>query len=240
MTIIKKEHSSVESLNALFALTETDNTLIFKNGRGDIPVIEIKNCYASAMISLQGAHLLSWIPAGEEEVIWLSEHASFATGKSVRGGVPICWPWFGAHVSNEAFPAHGFARTTLWQVLSIEALIDGGTCICFSMMPEGDNADMWPAETTVQFQLTIGKKLQLELLTHNNGSQAITIVRLCIHILMWLTFLIFYCMVWMIPIILINLTASNVNTKRVPSILNRKSIEFILIQPVTALLKIKY
>jgi len=175
MTIIKKEHSSVESLNALFALTETDNTLIFKNGRGDIPVIEIKNCYASATISLQGAHLLSWIPAGEEEVIWLSEHASFATGKSVRGGVPICWPWFGAHVSNEAFPAHGFARTTLWQVLSTEALIDGGTCICFSMMPEGDNADMWPADTTVQFQLTIGKKLQLELLTHNNGSQAITI-----------------------------------------------------------------
>lgn len=175
MNILNTEPPTVEALNTLFALAESDNSLKFKDGKGELPVIEIKNSYASAIISLQGAQILSWIPRGEEEVIWLSEDASFATGKSVRGGVPICWPWFGAHISNEVFPAHGFARTTLWHVLSTEALADGNTCICLSMVPDADNADMWPADTNVQFQLTIGKKLQLELLTHNNGSKPVTI-----------------------------------------------------------------
>ena len=177
MTTLTTDQITIESLTASFALTEADNCLIFKNGEGDIPLIEIKNRYASATISLQGAQLLSWIPAGEEEVIWLSEQATFAVGKSVRGGVPVCWPWFGAHESNTAFPAHGFARTTLWQILNTQALANGSTRIAFTLLPNVDNADMWPADTRVQFQLTIGKELEMELLTHNEGSQPITITQ---------------------------------------------------------------
>lgn len=175
MNASNSEQMTVETLNSLFALHETDNSLSFVNGKGDIPVVVIKNRYASATISLQGAQLLSWIPAGEEDVIWLSEDATFAVGKSVRGGVPICWPWFGAHESNKKFPSHGFARTTPWQVLSTDALADGNTRISFTTQPTADNVEMWPANTTVQFQLTIGRKLELELITHNNGDQPITI-----------------------------------------------------------------
>jgi glucose-6-phosphate 1-epimerase len=177
MTTLTTAPIMIESLNASFSLTAADNSLIFKNGKGDIPVIEVKNRQASATISLQGAQLLSWMPAGEEEVIWLSEQANFTVGKSVRGGVPICWPWFGAHESNANFPAHGFARTTLWQVLNTQALTDGSTCIVFTLLPNTDNAGMWPADTRVQFQLTIGKKLEMELLTHNEGSLPVTITQ---------------------------------------------------------------
>jgi glucose-6-phosphate 1-epimerase len=175
MNASNSEQVTIETLNSLFSLHETDNTLCFVNGRGDIPVVEIKNKHARAIISLQGAQVLSWIPAGEEDVIWVSEDATFAAGKSVRGGVPICWPWFGAHESNKTFPSHGFARTTSWQALSTEALDDGNTRISFTTQPTKENAEMWPADTTVQFQLTIGQKLQLELITHNNGEQPITI-----------------------------------------------------------------
>ena len=164
-----------EQLNNEFSLQVANNNLHFKTGKGDIPLVEIQNEQASAIISLQGAQLLSWIPKGEEEVIWLSEDAKFAAGKSVRGGVPICWPWFGAHETNADYPAHGFARTTNWQVISTEALGDGTTRIGFTTRPQAETEAMWPAETTVLFQLTIGKKLEMELITHNNGSKPITI-----------------------------------------------------------------
>ena len=164
-----------EQLNNEFSLQVANNNLHFKTGKGDIPLVEIQNEQASAIISLQGAQLLSWIPKGEEEVIWLSEDAKFAAGKSVRGGVPICWPWFGAHETNADYPAHGFARTTNWQVISTEALGDGTTRISLTTRPQAETEAMWPAETTVLFQLTIGKKLEMELITHNNGSKPITI-----------------------------------------------------------------
>ena len=164
-----------EQLNNEFSLQVANNKLHFKSGKGDIAVVEIQNEQASAIISLQGAQLLSWIPKNEEEVIWLSEDAKFAVGKSVRGGVPICWPWFGAHATNADYPAHGFARTTNWQVISTEALGDGTTRISFTTRPQAETEAMWPAETTVLFQLTIGKKLEMELITHNNGSKPITI-----------------------------------------------------------------
>ena len=164
-----------EQLNNEFSLQVANNKLHFKSGKGDITVVEIQNEQASAIISLQGAQLLSWIPKNEEEVIWLSEDAKFAVGKSVRGGVPICWPWFGAHATNADYPAHGFARTTNWQVISTEALGDGTTRISFTTRPQVETEAMWPAETTVLFQLTIGKKLEMELITHNNGSKPITI-----------------------------------------------------------------
>ncbi len=172
-TTLKPENLSVEQLNKVFALKTTDNSVSFINGKGDIPFVEIHNQYASALISLQGAHVLSWIPEGEEDVIWLSDDAKFAAGKSVRGGVPICWPWFGAHKSNADYPAHGFARTTDWQVVNTEALDNGNTRITFTTQPQGGNEAMWPAETSVQYQLTVGKKLELELITHNNGSKPI-------------------------------------------------------------------
>ena len=156
-------------------VTNSINQLCFSTGKGGIPVIDIKNQYGSAIISLQGAHVLSWIPQGEEDVIWLSEDAKFAPGKSVRGGIPVCWPWFGAHETSSDFPAHGFARTTPWEVVCMETLKDGRTRITFTTEPQPDNEHMWPPQTTVIYQLTIGKKLQMELVTQNNGAEPVTI-----------------------------------------------------------------
>ena len=165
----------MELLNEKFELKNLTNYLCFTKDKGGMPTIDIKNKHGSAIISLQGAHVLSWIPEGEEEAIWLSEDAIFKPGKSVRGGIPICWPWFGAHESNPEFPAHGFARTTPWEIICTEALEDGATRITFTTEPQADNEQMWPAETTVQYQVTIGEKLEMELVTHNNGAEPIVI-----------------------------------------------------------------
>lgn len=167
--------TEIEKLNHQFSLQNKNNKLTIKTGPGDIPHIDIQNQLASASVSLQGAHILSWIPTDEEEVIWLSEDATFATGKSIRGGVPICWPWFGAHQSNPELPAHGFARTTQWQILSTEALENGYTRLIFNMQPQPENKHMWLPDSTVELIITVGEKLELELITHNNGDKAITL-----------------------------------------------------------------
>lgn len=168
----------IEQLNQKFALQNGDNIVRFKAGRGGIPVAEISNKQASAAVSLQGAHLLSWIPKGEDEVIWLSRDALFALGKSIRGGIPICWPWFGAHGSNSSYPAHGFARTALWWVTRVQQLSTGETQITFVLETQRLDKNfqkMWPQPTIVEYVLSIGKTLRLELTTFNNSEQSIII-----------------------------------------------------------------
>lgn len=170
--------SHIEDLNKKYSIDDRNTQLHFKNGEGGIPVVEIKNEQASATISLQGAHILNWKPHNQGEVIWLSEDATFAVGKSVRGGIPICWPWFGAHESNSSFPAHGFARTVLWQVVDTQALSTGETLITFRLVT--DELDdtikkMWPSATTAEYRVTIAKTLKLELTTFNQSDTAITV-----------------------------------------------------------------
>jgi len=170
--------AQVDELNKTFGFSDKNNPLIFKNGDGDIPVVEIQNHFSSARISLQGANLLSFVVNKKDELIWLSEDAVFAKGKSVRGGIPICWPWFGAHKKQASFPAHGFARTALWAVSSTEQLSSGETKIIFNL--KTDTLDekikmMWPIPTTIEYTLTIGASLILALTTTNNGEKEITI-----------------------------------------------------------------
>ncbi|MCK4706089.1 MAG: D-hexose-6-phosphate mutarotase, partial [Gammaproteobacteria bacterium] len=161
-----------------FSFANEFHSLIFKIGKGGIPVVEIKNDQSSAAISLQGAHVLSWVPAGEDDVIWLSDEAKFAVGKSVRGGVPICWPWFGPHEENAAYPAHGFARTVLWQVIKTEAISAGETQITFQLdtrQLDDSLQAMWPLPTIAEYRLTIAKTLTMELTTFNHSDQLMNI-----------------------------------------------------------------
>ena len=166
--------TDLDDLNKKFSLD--NHYLKFKAGEGGIPLVEIENEFATAVISLQGAHIMSWIPGGEEDVIWLSANATFAMGKSVRGGIPICWPWFGAHESNARFPAHGFARTVLWTVKQTQALENGETQILFQLdtseLDEKIQA-MWPQATLAVYKITMGEILTLELVTSNMSSKAL-------------------------------------------------------------------
>ena len=168
----------VERLNEEFSFHDGVNGLRFVQGEGDIPRVEIHNGQASAVISLQGAHVLSWSPFGADDVIWLSDDATFAPGKSVRGGIPVCWPWFGANETNESFPAHGFARTVYWQVKATQQLPDGATQIIFELdtsKVDEKYRHMWPMATVVEYRMTISKTLMLELTTYNRCEHSITV-----------------------------------------------------------------
>ncbi len=96
----------------------------------DLPCISLRYGNATAVISLYGAQLLSYQPSPEHEVLWLSPKASWHNGNAIRGGVPICWPWFGPatkafNPDNIALPNHGLVRNRLWQLVSKQVSSNG-------------------------------------------------------------------------------------------------------------------
>lgn len=103
-------------LNELNTTYGIDNQLTFSEEKHMI-VANIKSKYASAKISLYGAHVLSFTPKDERDLIFLSQDAFYQNGKAIRGGIPVCWPWFGAHPENKNLPSHGFARLSNWEVI---------------------------------------------------------------------------------------------------------------------------
>lgn len=145
--------------------------LSFSRGAGGLVLIEVSNSQAVATIAMQGAHLLRWRPADQQAVIWLSSDARFTAGKSIRGGIPVCWPWFGPHATDSELPAHGFARTVEWALIEAESLQNGSTRLVFLLQQDNSTREMWPFDAQLVLQMTIGRELQMELLTRNTGHE---------------------------------------------------------------------
>ncbi len=82
----------------------------------DFPIVKVSTKFCEAEVSLYGGHLMSWIPTGQKPVFFMSEKTVFKKGTALRGGVPICWPWFGKHPSDPAQPSHGLARIEMWKL----------------------------------------------------------------------------------------------------------------------------
>ncbi len=181
MRILKYNHPSidwrekVESISELNRRHGIPNQVSFCQDAHGFIHVEVNNPQSSARIALQGAQLTSWVPKGEEAVIWLSKQASFLKGKSIRGGAPVCWPWFGPHESQGDFPAHGFARTALWEISGVETQADGTTRLVFCLPETSVPKNQWSHATTLESRMTIGSHLEVDLVTRNLGSQPVTI-----------------------------------------------------------------
>ncbi|PQJ28850.1 D-hexose-6-phosphate mutarotase [Rubritalea profundi] len=136
------------------------------------PTIRISNDHASATIALHGAHLIDFIPRDQEPVIFTSHDALFTEGKAVRGGIPVCWPWFNAHPSDSTMPSHGFARNRFWQLVESRSTEEFTEII---LQLDTQSVDIWKFDTTLTLTIKVGKSLSLELKTTNNGSTPVTI-----------------------------------------------------------------
>jgi len=117
---------------------------------------------------LHGAHITSWKPAGREEVLFLSTQSRWEDGRAIRGGVPICFPWFADKADDPNAPAHGFVRTKAWQLDSIAQVEDG---VRVSMFTEsGEDTKRWcPADFQLGYRVIFGSELSLELVVTNTG-----------------------------------------------------------------------
>ncbi|MDP2804522.1 MAG: D-hexose-6-phosphate mutarotase [Gallionellaceae bacterium] len=160
---------TLTELNQRFAI---NNHVQFKEIAEGMIIAEVSNQHSNSNIAVQGAHIATWQPRGQEPVIWLSPLAKFAQGKSIRGGVPICWPWFGPHASDSKLSGHGYARTVPWEVLETKALADGATFLRFGLIETEATRAQWPNNSPVQLEVTVGKNLRVELVTQNAGKES--------------------------------------------------------------------
>ena len=160
---------TLDALNSRFALP---GALHFLNGEGGLPVADIQTPLASARVALQGAHVLAWQPAGASPVIWVSKAAVFEPGKPVRGGVPVCWPWFGP---REGLPAHGFARTLMWSVRGTSVDEAGDVVLRLGLVDDAGTCALWDHAFALEMVVTVGQTLSMALVTRNTGTAAFTI-----------------------------------------------------------------
>ena len=137
-------------------------------GNGGLPRVQIATPEVIGEIYLHGAHVTSWKPSGTEEVLFVSSQSRWDHGHAIRGGVPICFPWFGGKSDDPAAPAHGFVRTKEWRLESISQV---GRAVTVSMFTESDESTKtwWPADFRLVYRATFGPELGLELQVTNTG-----------------------------------------------------------------------
>jgi len=165
--------TTAAQLNTQFGIK---GQLNFREDASGLVVAEIDNAQATASLCLQGAHLMTWRPKSQVvPVVWLSRDAKLAAGKSIRGGAPVCWPWFGAHASEPSFPGHGFARTVPWQVIESGTGPDGATRLTLRLVASEKTRAQWPHDCTLDLTVIVGDTLRMEMTTENTGAEAFVI-----------------------------------------------------------------
>jgi len=137
-------------------------------GNGGLTRIQINGPRGQGEMYLHGAQVTSWKPDGTEEVLFLSTKSHWQEGQAIRGGIPICFPWFRGKADDPKAPAHGFVRTKDWQ---LDSIVEDRSGISVSMSTESDEQtrSWWPAEFRLVYRVAFGSELTLELRCTNTG-----------------------------------------------------------------------
>ena len=142
------------------------------SGNGDIPILECITPKCRALISLQGAQVLSFCPKGEDDLLWLSPLETFRSGAAIRGGIPLCLPWFGVNRRDPTLAKHGFARSQCWSLENVAEAEDGALHLCFVFQPGADDLEDFPWLFTAQLDVRLSDSLQLSLSLKNESAEA--------------------------------------------------------------------
>ena len=126
-----------------------------------LPMLVVDNRLGRAVIALQGAHVLAFQPSGQREMLWVSPKCMLEAGKPIRGGIPLCLPWFGPSVDGSMM--HGFARIMEWTPLESEACADGSTRVVFELASESAVTALWPHAFSFRLEVVVGSSLRLTL-----------------------------------------------------------------------------
>lgn len=157
--------SHIDQLNERFGVA---GLVRINAGKGGLVRVSVTTPAAQAEIYLHGAQLTSWVPAGFEEVIFLSGQSKYAEGQAIRGGIPVCFPWFRNKVDDPKAPSHGFVRTREWQLDSIDRVGDS-VMVTLSTSSDPGTLAWWPHDFRLVHRLTIGSQLAQELVMINSG-----------------------------------------------------------------------
>lgn len=136
-------------------------------GRGGLDVVRVTSAAATAEIYLHGAQVTAWAPTGAAPVLWTSRSSRFTAATAIRGGIPICFPWFGAHASVASAPAHGFARLKEWGLVGAHEAADDIVVTLGLADDEETRRSPWPHPFEAVCTVTVGSRLQVALAVTN-------------------------------------------------------------------------
>jgi glucose-6-phosphate 1-epimerase len=138
-------------------------------GNGGLAKVVVSAAGCDGEMYLHGGHVTSWIPKGTDKIFYLSKKSLWQDGHAIRGGVPVCFPWFGDKTGDLTAPAHGFVRTESWQLEAIELI---GEDIAVSMFTESgaNTRKWWPFDFRLAYRVTFGTQLKLELIVINTSA----------------------------------------------------------------------
>lgn len=148
----------------------------FEDKAPGLRIAHVENDAGTATISLFGGQLLGWQPKhAAEPALWTSSLAKFDGKTAIRGGVPICWPWFGKHPTAASAPAHGYARLTPWDLESIHSRPDGRTEVVMTLRPAAQAGEYHLRAVELAARFLIGHTLEISTTSTNRGEQPIDI-----------------------------------------------------------------
>jgi glucose-6-phosphate 1-epimerase len=150
--------------------TDLPAGLTLDDGRGGLPRLAVATSACTAELYLQGAHVCRWQPRSHAHpVLWMSGASRFEPGSPIRGGVPICFPWFGPKAGDPAAPAHGVARLNPWSLDRAEVGADGTAIVTLSLASGARTRDVAPGEFALTFVVRFGDSLSMALTVDNTG-----------------------------------------------------------------------
>jgi D-hexose-6-phosphate mutarotase len=132
-----------------------------------LPMLLVENLLGRTVVALQGAHVMAFRPAGKSELLWVSPKTSLRKGTPIRGGIPLCLPWFGP--SSDGTTMHGFARVKEWTVVVAERLAKGGTRLVLELAGGVATSALWPHAFCFRLEIEVGTTLKMTLSAQNRG-----------------------------------------------------------------------
>ncbi len=158
----------IEELEDKFSI---EGEVGFAELEDDLIFITVSNKYADADICLYGAHVTNFKPYRTMEILWMSPESNFQEGSPIRGGIPICFPWFGPHKTDPEKPMHGFARLMYWDVKEISSQASGETLIRLQICSSDKTKTFWPFDFCAEMIFNVGQTLAVTLKVTNTSCE---------------------------------------------------------------------
>ena len=158
----------IDELDDKFAI---EGEIGFGELDGELVFITVSNKYADADICLCGAHITSFKPRKNMDLLWMSPESNFEVGKPIRGGIPVCFPWFGPHKTDSDKPQHGFARLMYWDVVSTSTNASAESVVKLGLTSSEETKAYWPFDFYAEMTFVVGKKLTVTLKVTNTSDK---------------------------------------------------------------------
>lgn len=168
MSVLNNELHTLLARCDFLELTSSDKAFPNSNGSG-LPILRVNTTTCNALVALQGAQLLSFCALNGNPLLWVSPNCDFTPGVALRGGIPVCLPWFGPNVLDPKKPKHGFARNRDWQLSDAKLLADGSAELMFSFTSDAN--ELFEFNFTTQLIITLGSSIKLDIKVSNTDTK---------------------------------------------------------------------